>query len=516
MTTLTLRDRASIAHDFNPQERWSALLLFVIVQAAGWIAVPATIFNAPESNTMELALWARDWFIVNYKHPGLPAWLLEIAYNICGTHVWVSLLLAQLCICAAYIFVFLIGRALLGEAPALLGTLLLPAVNHFTLDALSYNHNVVQLPLWIGFCYFLWRAAADDRLVWWLLAATLAALGLYAKFTMLLIVAFGAVWMLLDDTARARLNGRNIYAAAMVFLVLTIPLDIALGATHFGSLSWVTRESAQRGIPGLVFLRDIGRVVLIMAGALVVGVAANRVQPRAVAVSTPAPDRRVSRFLLVMGAGPMLLTLMLAFVKPSRVEWAAPMYSMIGLLLVAGAIRLVPKYATWIQGGMRQALIATAASLIILGNHMVSAVDNRETAHVERPLWPAAEMATRFDHLWRTQTGRPLQIVGGDSWVAGAVGWLNPSRPSLFVNLDRRSAPAITRQRLQTEGMLVVWTARSTWRPDPTLVAEFPNGTETFADSGSAAGVAVNYVLIAPGVWTDDDWERWSEHDGPK
>src|SRR3954469_558652 len=104
-------------------EDWLPLALFLIVQSIAWIGVPAAVFTAPPSNTIELALWARDWFIVNYKHPGLSAWLLELAYDAFGTHLWVSLLLAQLCIAATYILVFLLGRDLMGGRAALLGTL---------------------------------------------------------------------------------------------------------------------------------------------------------------------------------------------------------------------------------------------------------------------------------------------------------------------------------------------------------------------------------------------------------
>src|SRR6185369_2408812 len=123
---------------------WSALAFFLAVQAVAWVIVPAMVWSAPHSNTLELALWSRDWFIVNYKHPALPAWLLAVGYALFGVHLWVSFALAELCIALAYVFVFLLGRDLLGTGAALFGTLLLPVVAHFTLDVLRYNHNVVQ------------------------------------------------------------------------------------------------------------------------------------------------------------------------------------------------------------------------------------------------------------------------------------------------------------------------------------------------------------------------------------
>src|SRR5262249_35309892 len=122
---------------------WSSMALFLFFQSTAWIILPAIVLSSPKSNTVELALWARDWFIVNYKHPGLPAWLLASGYSLFGTHLWVSLLASQLCIGAAYAFVFLLGRDLMDARAALLGTLILPAVTYFTVGTLKYNHNMV-------------------------------------------------------------------------------------------------------------------------------------------------------------------------------------------------------------------------------------------------------------------------------------------------------------------------------------------------------------------------------------
>src|SRR5690242_10983386 len=98
----------------------------------------------------------------------------------------------------------------------------------------------------------------------------MAALGCYAKFSMALVIAFGALWILLDREARSRLRGRTPYIALLVFVVLLIPIAVALGATEFGSVTWVMRESADRGIPWSHVLRDVGKTVLIMALALIV------------------------------------------------------------------------------------------------------------------------------------------------------------------------------------------------------------------------------------------------------
>ncbi len=492
---------------------WRVLGLFLTVQAAAWIVAPAVVFSAPQSNTIELALWVRDWFVVNYKHPALPAWLLGFGYALFGIHLWVSLLLAQLCIGAAYVFVFLLGRDLMGGRAALFGTLLLPVVSHFTIDALRYNHNVVQLPLWIAFCFGLWRAARSERLPWWIFTAAIAALGLYAKFTMALVIAFGALWILLDAEARQRLRGRALFIGLLVCLALLLPLAIALGQTEFNSLTWVSQESAKRGISGASFIGDIGRTVLVMAAALLAGALANRLPPAAAVAPSAAIEARAFRFLLVMGAGPLLLTLAVALAKPSRLEWAAPMFSLIGLLLVAAVIRLRPSAARWTEAHLRHGVLALVASLTVLGGQAARGVEDRASSHAHKQNWPLAEMSARFDQVWQQATGRPLRIVAGDSWTAGAVGLMSAGHPSLFTDLDPARAPAITPARLAGDGLLLLWTAHSSWTPDPALVAEFPHGSQDFALGTAGAPLTVDYMIVAPGRWTDADWDRWLERD---
>jgi 4-amino-4-deoxy-L-arabinose transferase-like glycosyltransferase len=491
-------------------EGW-LLALFLTVQGFAWTIFPAAIWTAPHSSTVELALWARDWFIVNYKHPALPSWLLAGAYDAFGNHLWVPFLVAQICIAATYLFVYLLGCALLGRRAALLGTLLLPAVSVLTVGTLKYNHNIAQLPLWAAFVYGLWRASVSDRLSWWIFTAIAAALGLYAKYTMGLVIAFGALWAMVDAHARARFGSRTIYIGSLVFVLLLMPLAVALGATDFGSVEWVSEESASRGISGLHFLRDVAETVAVMGAGMIAGAALSRLLRSDGPDSTPVLERRGLVFLIVMGGGPLLLTLVLALLKPSRLEWTAPMYSFLGLLWVAAAVRLRPAEARFMRAGLPHTLLALAASLSILATHATAGIDDYASGRINKDLWPTAEIGLRFDRLWTAQTGQPLHIVAGDSWLAGIVGLMSTGHPSLFTNFDLARSPAISEARLKSEGALVVWAEGASWAPDALMIARFPHGTESFAVGPKQAVVSVNYLLIAPDQWTDADTDRWLE-----
>ena len=75
--------------------------------------------------------------------------------------------------------------------------------------------------------------------------------------------------------------------------------------------------------------------------------------------------------------------------------------------------------------------------------------------------WPQSEISKRFAAIWARETGRPLRIVSGDNWVAGLVGITATDRPSILNNGDPALSPWITRERLEREGMLIVWEAGS-------------------------------------------------------
>jgi hypothetical protein len=71
--------------------------------------------------------------------------------------------------------------------------------------------------------------------------------------------------------------------------------------------------------------------------------------------------------------------------------------------------------------------------------------------------WPDRALASALDRAWASDTGHPLRIVVGESWLAGLVAMRSNPRPSVFIDGDFRKAPWITPARLACEGALAVW-----------------------------------------------------------
>lgn len=478
------------------------LLLFLLVQALAWTLVPAFSTTAPDSNTAEIAMWGREWFWVNYKHPALPSWSLDFAYSIFGTHLWVSYFVSQAYVCGTILIVFLLGRDLLGDDRGLAGALLLSGVSFFTLLATKFSHNVAQMPFWAGICFGLWRATETNKLLWWIFTAVMAALGIYAKFSTAMLIAFAGLWILCDPLARARLRSIKPYLALALFLASLAPLVQGLIEIDFLPIKWIEKESEGQGVPMLSFL--FGQLKAVI-GLLALPFLCGMISPRlrlgdAIQVQLTSTDRRRLLYLLWFGLGPLALTLMMSLFSPMRIAWTMPMFNLLGLVIVA----LVVPNISPLPGIRRLGLLAMVMSLGCACAFDIIHLYNRY--HGTIPLAtsrPMEEISERFDAIWATQIGRPLKIVGGEVGPATLAGLLSPSKPALFSEMDERLSPSMTQARVLRDGVLVLWNdAHNQWRPSADLLASHVHGVEAFqwSKNQNVPLLKIGYLIIPPGA----------------
>ena len=499
----------SLRHITGPQTASSttrpiiplALQVFLVIQAIAWTVVPPFFYLTPHSSTLEIALWSRDWYLVNYQHPALAGWLLQGAYFLFGEHFWVGFLMAQICVAGTYLFVFLLGRAMLGAERGLFGTLIIAVVSYFNIAALKYNENMVQMPLWAAFCFGLWRASQSGRWTWWLFTAVVAALGVYGKFSMLMIIAFGACWVLLDPSARRCLRSAPLYLAIGLFLLLLSPLAVALIETHFGAVKWIASESSNRGISVTSMATREGKTVLLVLTVALVTLLISLFRPARNSPPAQSPTSRpVFAYLALMGGGPLLLTLTIGLFMPVRSEWASPMYSLVGLLIAAALPGL--------RGSVlaRGALIASAfvfslgaLTLDSFGTYQ----DRLDTKVLRRDVWPGAAISQRFEEVWHKKIGMPLRIVGGDVWIAGLAGFYSADRPSLYPELNLAMWPGGSEERVVHDGVLVLWMPRVKFQPSAEMLQRYTHGKELFhwSKDPDAKPLEIDYLIIPPAGW---------------
>ena len=71
-------------------------------------------YSAPPLDVVEMLVWGREGAVATYKHPNLPGLLLEAVRRLSFGAFWPAYALAQACVVASFITVYLLGRDLLG------------------------------------------------------------------------------------------------------------------------------------------------------------------------------------------------------------------------------------------------------------------------------------------------------------------------------------------------------------------------------------------------------------------
>jgi 4-amino-4-deoxy-L-arabinose transferase-like glycosyltransferase len=470
------------------------LALFCAAQILVWTIMPALVNRALHPSTAELVMWGRDFYWVNYKHPALTSWVMDAAFGLLGVHVWVACLVGQVFVVATYVFVYLLGRALLDEPRATIAPLLVAGLGYFGVFTIKFNHNLVQLPFWAGFAWFLWQASETRKARWWMLAAATAALGLYGKFSTAMPVALGCAWILGDPRSRRQLRSWEPYAGLAVFLAMMAPLGYELWRTHFLTLTWIARESDDKGISWRAYDRHQGAFLLRI---LVVAVLAGAIGLRRAAPETaPANlDRRKLVYLVLMGAGPLLLTFVMAPFLELRTAWSVPMLSFMGLVLLGLWPRAVPR-----RVALRAALVPLAVMLLMAASTARDLVAGRAGPSPGQYAYPQAKIAHALTKIWHAELHRPLRIVGGDPYTASLVGVASEDRPSMFSDLDTAESPAITPARIAREGMLIVWQDSVGWAPPPQWLAgrAIRRKLVRWSKRPDARPIEIRYAIIPP------------------
>ena len=469
-----------------------------------WTLAPAISHISPPLDVVESYMWGREWVVATYKHPSMPGWALEASHLLTGAYGWPAYLISQLFIAASFVFVFLLGRDLMGPQKAAAGTLLLTGITYYAWWTPELKHNIAETPFWAGLPWLLWRAVERRSVAWWALAGVFAGIGMYARLTVGLLMVTASVWVLVDRRARQTLATPGPWIGLALFIVLCVPLARWLVANDFLPVAYAARRSAHSQnvasfvLQTLLNLSGVG-VMLALAG-LLAPPWRRQAMGKPLGTSRTPEEQRALTLLLIFTFVPVTIAAAGAAITGGGLKtgWGNSIFGLVGLL----AILLTSHRFT--QRSFKTIAIAAATCVVVvpIGYALVVSLDPRFYGTAARVDWPQAEIAERMSAIWTRETGMPLRIVSGDSWVAGLVGLTAKDRPSLLDYGDPKLSPWITPARIDAQGMLVVWDARSQG-PPKVLQAALSSRVvkeETFAwpRSKGRPALVIRYAVIPP------------------
>jgi 4-amino-4-deoxy-L-arabinose transferase-like glycosyltransferase len=482
------------------------VVLLCAGQIVAWTLAPALTHSAPPLDVVEGYMWGREWVIATFKHPALPSWVLETSRILTGGAVgWPAYLVSQLFVAATFIFAFLLGRDMMGASRGAAATLLLTGIAFYAWPTPEFNHNVAETPFWAALPWALWRAVERRGTAWWLLVGALGGVGLYAKLTTALLLVTLAAWIVWDERARQCLRTPGPWIGLAISLAIAAPLAIWLVTHDFLPLKYAAERSGQSQAGNAPIF--VASLALNLVGVWIMLTIAGLVWPwrrfyagHAPPEPPPPPvPRRALAYLVVLTTGPLSIAILAALVSGSglRSAWGSPMFNLAGIL----AIALTSK--RFDSAALRRLAVCAAFLIVVVPlayAAVVVAGPSRAGAPV-RVTWPQAAIAERLAGVWERETRRPLRIVSGDDWVAGLVGLTAKDRPSILNRGNLAYSPWITPERIEREGMLIVWDAASpkiSLELLPYVVAR-PRGEERFERRRTRRGnLTIAYVVVPP------------------
>lgn len=335
----------------------------------------------------------------------------------------------------------------------------MPWIYYFGWHTPSFNHDIVQIPLWVAIALAAWRAVETQKIVWWIGLGALSALVLYGKLSAVLILVATALWLLTDPVARATLRTPGPWAALAVFLAAIIPLTMWL----FGGEATPLDYAVKRGTVKSKSLLEFSAIQLAIAVGVLIPVAlidaSKAFWPAPVLpVSRHSANAKFKSFLMMLTIGPIAIALAGAAIAGTgaKLMWGVPMLSLTGLIVVT----LLPERWTAIPLPRLTALscLFSAGLALVHGATMLSASSTNNTS-IKRSQWPQAEISNRLRHVFWQETGRKLTIVAGDqdNWLASLIAVSKDDILDVYTAADTQLAPWITAERAEKEGVLVVW-----------------------------------------------------------
>ncbi|WP_457151274.1 glycosyltransferase family 39 protein [Mesorhizobium sp. P5_C1] len=472
---------------------WHLLALLCLMQILCWTVAPALINVSPPNDVVEGFMWGREWVLLTYKHPQLPAWLLETSHLLTGSFRWPQYLVAQLTISATFVLVYLLARDMLGQRRALAAVLLMPSLYFFGWPTPQFNHDYAQMPFWAAICWLLWRAGRGGGPIWWLALGLVSGVGLYAKFSTGLLLLFGAIWLLSDARARSRLATPWPWLGLAVFVAVAAPLAIELYRVDFLPLTyaawrdqWVMAHRSRFYYIGVQAAGLCGFfLVLAISGLL---------------RRSPPPQEPVGRgtlvYLLWMGLGPAILIMVASLFTGTGEAWGAPMYNLAGVVALA--------FLGHRLGAVEMRKLVICALICIIGISGAYAgirwTKCNLRGRMDAVCWPAQKISDEAEAVWHAATPGRLDIVGGHNIVAPLAGLNAYDKPSIFTELNMQYAPWITKQRLRDHGILLVWPGRDVPPYLQAWLGKLPVKTVLFDWSLKAPPMAISFAAVPPGA----------------
>lgn len=455
-------------------ERTPRLVLatFMAIHVAFWSIIPALFQHNLPLDVIEQLAWGREWQWAYFKHPPLPAWILEIVAVLTNGSDRALFFVGPLASALALLMIWRLAVDIVGLRAALFVVLVQEGILYFTFFTPEFNHNVIQLPLWALIGWTAHRAFVVGRTGNWLATGTSAGLGMLGKYSTALLLLALALFICIDPSARKLLKTPGPWLGLATMILILTPHILALGVVDYAPIYFPFErvQTATHWFDHILFpLKFAGTQFLDILPALLL-LMALRVSMHSNSGGTLTTTPFDRRFVAILCWAPFLISVIISGVTGLKFKdmWGAPFWDYVGLFAIVFLIHRAPR--------LSGAFATLWTAIFLLGPLAYAAQFPGQMLSGHKPLrgqFPGRLLAQTIDEGWhRVEGNAPLRYVVGDVWITGNVAFaLWRERPSVMIDGDLTKSPWINRADLACKGAVLMWEGTAEGNA---LLARFP------------------------------------------
>jgi hypothetical protein len=400
----------------------------------------------------EMAAWSEEIGLGTPKHPPLGPWIVEEWFDVFPHVDWAYYLFAMMLATVALWVAWRVSAAHLPRDKRIVGIALLTLVSFYNFHALKFNANSVLTPLWAATTWWFLRSFETRRPGWAALAGVGAAAAILGKYWSAVLLAGLGFAALTDPRRKAYFSSAAPLVTLAVGTVLVTPHLDWLIANHFVPFTYATEAHPatfwQAAESSFDFL---GGAVAYITAPVVLGFVAARPDAAAIA-DTLRPVEPTRRLVLVTFAAPLLIAACVGPLLQVRIEdlWAISAMTLLPVVLLSSPLITIPRAAAVSVLG---AAIAYPLVMVLISPAVAVVVHRKGLDNYQDQYRLVAQA---LEGAWRSQTDKPLRIVGSLASVANGAAFYLASRPMTFDFFSPAQTPWVDEQGVRRYGMAMV------------------------------------------------------------
>lgn len=425
-------------------------LLFIISHLAIWVLLPTLLRGNINLDAMEGLAWGHEWQLGYHKHPPMAAWISQAGVSIFGKYPIIIYFLSQISICLAFIGVWKLAKNFLSTKEAFLATILLECVYYYNFTSPEFNPNVLMLPLWAWAIYFAWKIYDKNQLIDWVFFAIIAAIGMFSKYTFAIIILAFLILLIYSKKIFDLLKSPYPYIAALLFFGLFSPHLYWLVKSDFIPFKYVATRLQSTPtllnhitIPLSFILAQLFSLSFLIIAFLFLS------KRKPMKLSEIKNDKK-ALFLLFMGILPLFIMVLPSIISGGKMKdmWGMQLWNIFAICLfyffrpALDTKYLLRFYKAW--------AVIISLPIIIYSGYML--IDPDRYADFN-----GKYLARTLTDLWHKNNNSKLEIVAGDVWVAGNIGFFSDDSPKTFIDMDASSSPWLSYEIFAKKGGIIVW-----------------------------------------------------------